>query len=96
MIRTMRGAQQGAGLGRRRGHSGPAIFAARPISVGVLLASGIVNSWYEVGSVTNLIANPYGRLVLLKLGAFRVPLLAQNGQVCLLRQPLHSPINFGC
>jgi putative copper export protein len=66
------------------------------ISVGVLLASGIVNSWYEVGSVTNLIANPCGRLVLLKLGAFRVPLLAQNGQVCLLRQPLHSPINFGC
>jgi putative copper resistance protein D len=39
-------------------------------SVGVLLVSGIINTWYEVGSVGSLIENPYGRLVLLKLGLF--------------------------
>jgi putative copper resistance protein D len=39
-------------------------------SVAVLLASGIINSWYEVGSVVNLIATSYGRLVLIKLGLF--------------------------
>jgi copper resistance protein D len=38
--------------------------------VGVLLATGIINSWYEVGSIGNLIETAYGRLVLLKLGLF--------------------------
>ena len=38
--------------------------------VGVLLVSGIINTWYEVASVDNLIESPYGRLVLLKLGLF--------------------------
>jgi putative copper resistance protein D len=38
--------------------------------VGLLLASGIINSWYEVGSIGNLIETAYGRLVLLKLGLY--------------------------
>ena len=40
------------------------------LSVGVLLASGIINSWYEVGSIGNLIATSYGWLVLAKFGLF--------------------------
>jgi putative copper resistance protein D len=39
-------------------------------SVGVLLATGVVNTWYEVGSFANLIATAYGRLIVLKLGLF--------------------------
>jgi copper resistance protein D len=39
-------------------------------SVGLLLASGIINSWYEVGSIGNLFATTYGLLVLVKLGLF--------------------------
>jgi putative copper export protein len=39
-------------------------------SVGVLLASGIINSWYEVGSFSNLVATSYGWLVLAKFGLF--------------------------
>jgi uncharacterized membrane protein len=39
-------------------------------SVGLLLASGLINSWYEVGSIDNLIATSYGWLVIAKLGLF--------------------------
>jgi putative copper resistance protein D len=39
-------------------------------SVGVLLASGIINTWYEVGSLRDLIATAYGRLVLAKIALF--------------------------
>jgi len=39
-------------------------------SVGLLLASGLVNSWYEVGSTGNLIETSYGLLVIAKLGLF--------------------------
>jgi copper resistance protein D len=39
-------------------------------SVGLLLASGLINSWYEVGSISNLIETLYGWLVLAKLGLF--------------------------
>jgi putative copper resistance protein D len=39
-------------------------------SVGLLLASGIVNSWYELGGVGDLVATPYGRLVLAKVALF--------------------------
>jgi putative copper resistance protein D len=39
-------------------------------SVGALLISGIVNSWYEVGSLDHLVTTPYGQLVLVKLGLF--------------------------
>jgi putative copper resistance protein D len=40
------------------------------ISVSTLLASGIVNSWYEVGTLKNLFATSYGQLVLIKIGLF--------------------------
>jgi putative copper resistance protein D len=39
-------------------------------SVGALLASGLVNSWYEVGSFGNLVTTTYGSLVLTKFGLF--------------------------
>jgi copper transport protein len=34
------------------------------------LASGVVNSWYEVGTISNLVETPYGWLVLAKVGLF--------------------------
>jgi copper resistance protein D len=37
-------------------------------SVGLLLASGLINSWYEVGSIDNLVETSYGWLVIAKLG----------------------------
>jgi putative copper resistance protein D len=40
------------------------------ISVSTLLASGIVNSWYEVGTLTNLFATSYGQLVVVKIALF--------------------------
>src|SRR5262249_42441596 len=40
------------------------------ISVSMLLASGIANSWYEVGTLNNLFATSYGLLVLLKIALF--------------------------
>jgi putative copper resistance protein D len=42
------------------------------ISVGTLLASGIANSWYEVGTLNNLFVTSYGQLVLIKIGLFAV------------------------
>jgi copper resistance protein D len=39
-------------------------------AVGLLLASGIVNSWYEVGTFGNLIETSYGWLVVAKFGLF--------------------------
>src|SRR5262249_28991724 len=40
------------------------------ISVSALLASGIANSWYEVGTLNNLFATSYGQLVLIKIVLF--------------------------
>jgi copper resistance protein D len=40
------------------------------ISVSALLASGIANSWYEVGTLNNLFTTSYGQLVLIKIGLF--------------------------
>ena len=40
------------------------------ISVAALLASGIANSWYEVGTIENLFATAYGQLVLIKIVLF--------------------------
>ena len=39
-------------------------------SVGILLVTGIVNSWYLLSGPSNLISTDYGRLVLLKIGMF--------------------------
>ena len=40
------------------------------LSVGALLASGLINSWYLLGSPRDLVATDYGRLVGLKIGLF--------------------------
>ena len=40
------------------------------VCVGGLLASGLVNAWYDVGSLEGLTATDYGRLVVLKLCLF--------------------------
>jgi putative copper resistance protein D len=40
------------------------------VSVGSLLATGIVNTWYLVGSVSALLGTPYGRLLLVKVALF--------------------------
>ena len=40
------------------------------IAVAALVGSGLINSWYLVGSVSNLLATPYGQLLLVKLGLF--------------------------
>jgi copper resistance protein D len=39
-------------------------------SVAALLATGVTNTWYDVGSVDGLTETAYGRLVLLKIGLF--------------------------
>jgi putative copper resistance protein D len=40
------------------------------IAVAILAASGLLNSWFLVGSLTNLITTQYGQLLLLKLLLF--------------------------
>lgn len=40
------------------------------VSVGTLLATGIVNTWYLVGSIPALLGSDYGRLVLAKIALF--------------------------
>ena len=44
------------------------------VSVGTLVASGIVNSWFLVGSVGGLVSTDYGRLLSLKVVLFFVML----------------------
>ncbi|MGH6975300.1 MAG: copper homeostasis membrane protein CopD, partial [Stellaceae bacterium] len=44
------------------------------ISVAVLLASGIANTWYLAGNVPALIGTLYGRLLLIKIGLFLIML----------------------
>jgi putative copper export protein/mono/diheme cytochrome c family protein len=40
------------------------------VMVATLIATGILNSWYLVGSVPHLIGTPYGQLLLVKVGLF--------------------------
>jgi putative copper resistance protein D len=40
------------------------------VAVGALIASGLINSWLLVGSVTSLLTTLYGQLLLAKLGLF--------------------------
>ena len=40
------------------------------IAVAVLVASGLVNSWYLIGSISGLVATSYGQLLLVKLCLF--------------------------
>ena len=50
------------------------------LAVATLLGSGFVNSWFLVGSVSNLIGTPYGQVLLIKLVLFAgmVALAAAN------------------
>ncbi len=40
------------------------------VAVGTLAASGLINSWFLVGSVTSLLTTLYGQILLAKLGLF--------------------------
>jgi putative copper resistance protein D len=40
------------------------------VAVATLVASGLINSWFLVGSVSNLLATQYGQILLAKLGLF--------------------------
>jgi copper resistance protein D len=40
------------------------------VAVATLVVSGLVNSWFLVGSVSNLLATPYGETLLAKLVLF--------------------------
>ncbi|HEY0801849.1 MAG TPA: CopD family protein, partial [Steroidobacteraceae bacterium] len=42
------------------------------LAVATIVGSGLVNSWFLVGPLTNLIETDYGRLLLLKVGLFAV------------------------
>lgn len=45
------------------------------LSVGALLSSGIINSWYLLGSPRDLLTTEYGRLVAFKIGLFAAMVL---------------------
>lgn len=62
-------------LGRARTLDGVADAARRfstfgVASVGVLIASGLVNAWYQVGDIPGLVGTDYGRLLVAKLALF--------------------------
>ena len=62
-------------LGRARAQAAAAHMARRfstlgLTSVGVLIASGLVNAWYQVGDIPALVGTDYGRLLVAKLGLF--------------------------
>jgi putative copper resistance protein D len=40
------------------------------VAVATLIASGLINSWLLVGSVSNLLTTLYGQILLVKLGLF--------------------------
>jgi putative copper resistance protein D len=40
------------------------------VAVATLVASGLINSWFLVGSVSSLLTTPYGQILLVKLGLF--------------------------
>jgi len=40
------------------------------VAVATLIGSGLLNSWFLIGSVSSLIATPYGQLLLVKLVLF--------------------------
>jgi putative copper export protein/mono/diheme cytochrome c family protein len=62
-------------LGRARAQTAAARMARRfstlgLTSVGVLIASGLVNAWYQVGDIPALVGTDYGRLLAAKLALF--------------------------
>jgi putative copper resistance protein D len=71
-------------LGAAQGRDPPAVAIARAatlrfstlgiVSVAIVLATGIVNSWERVGGVAALVRTDYGRLLMLKVALFLVML----------------------
>ena len=63
------------------------------ISVGALLLSGFINTWYLVGSVPALVGTDYGQLLLFKLTLFvlMVSLAAFNRLRLTPRLHRHDP-----
>jgi putative copper export protein/mono/diheme cytochrome c family protein len=62
-------------LGRARAQAAAAHMARRfstlgLTSVGVLIASGLANAWYQVGDIPALVGTDYGRLLVAKLVLF--------------------------
>lgn len=80
-------------LGRTRSQ-GAAAEAARRFStlgvasVGVLTASGLANTWYQVGSVPSLLGTDYGRLLVAKLALFAAMLVLATINRGIATQPL--------
>jgi len=64
------------------------------VAVAALLASGSINSWFLVGSLSTLIGTGYGELLLLKLGLFGLMLcLAASNRFWLVPALAKSPIS---
>jgi putative copper resistance protein D len=61
------------------------------VSVGALLATGLVNSWFLVGSFRALVGTEYGRLLLIKLGFFAAMLSVAAFNRLLLTPRLAPP-----
>jgi putative copper resistance protein D len=61
------------------------------VSVGTLLATGVVNSWFLVGSFQALVATEYGRLLLIKIGLFAAMLSVAACNRLLLAPRLSLP-----
>jgi putative copper export protein/mono/diheme cytochrome c family protein len=62
------------------------------VTVATLIATGLVNTWYLVGSPPTLVGTPYGRLLLVKLALFAAMLsLAAVNRVRLTPRLLASP-----
>jgi copper resistance protein D len=62
------------------------------VSVGALLATGIVNGWILVGSLAALVGTDYGRLLILKLALFAAMLsVAAVNRLRLTPQLLRTP-----
>ena len=64
------------------------------ISVTLLSATGLVNSWYLVGSPSHLLSQPYGRWLLLKVCLFLVAVAIGAVNLLYLRSRLSSPSTF--
>jgi putative copper resistance protein D len=66
LVVLLRGGQPNSIVAR-----GTKLFSALGIaSVSVLLASGLVNAWFLVGSISGLFGTPYGQLLVVKLVVF--------------------------
>ncbi len=64
------------------------------ISVALLSATGLANSWFLVGSPSNLISQPYGRWLLFKVGLFLVAVAIGAVNLIRLRPHLLQPAAF--